>query len=145
MIPPEAIVIRKYDPTSDEAFIFSTWLRNYKHSSYFAKRVKPSVFFAGHHKIVSHLLAKPTTTTFIAHPKDDPNTMLGYLVCDTSLERPIVHFTFVKEAFRKMGILRTLMSAAKITAENMSFTHWTIPVDDLIRKFPDIIYNPYAL
>lgn len=101
------------------------------------------MFFTGHHKVVTHILAKPTTTTFIAHPKDDPNTMLGYLVCEPGA-KPIVHFTFVKEAFRKMGILKRLLEAAEIKEPTFTFSHWTFPVDEFIRKYPELMYSPYA-
>jgi hypothetical protein len=143
LISKDAILVRRYDATTDEAFIYATWLRNYKSSSYFAKRIRHAVFFSGHKKVIEFILAKPQTTTLIAHPKDDPNTMLGYLVCEM-VEKPTVHFTFVKEAFRKMGILRRLMEAAEIADPTFTFTHWTFPVDELIGKYPDLVYNPYA-
>lgn len=141
--------MRKYRPSSDQPFVYSTWLRNYKHSSYFAKRIKPVVFFAGHHALIAHVLAKPTTQVLIAHPKNDPETILGYLVFEAANEtkKPVVHFTFVKEAFRKMGVCKALFESHGINPNEpgMIFTHWCFPVDDLIRKFPEMIFNPYAL
>lgn len=144
MIPADAIAVRPYRHDTDQAFIYSTWLRNYKHSSYFAKRIKPAIFFAGHHKLVDHILSKPTTTTLIAHPRNDEDTILGYMVCE-ALSTPVVHFVFVKEAFRKMGVARALLKASGMSVERLAFSHWTYPVDELIQKYPDLIYNPYAL
>lgn len=143
MIPKEAVVVRKFIET-DEAFVYSTWLRNYKHSSYFAKRIRPHTFFKGHWNVVNHLLAKPTVIVFIAHPKEDEETILGYLACELA-DKPIVHFIFVKDAFRNMGIATALFEHAKIDPNNMFFTHWTIPVDDFMNKYGDMIYDPYKL
>ena len=147
MIPNGSIAIRKYRSDIDKPFVFSTLLKNYKHSSYFAKRIKPVIFFAGHHDVVAYLVEKPNVDTFIAHPKDDTETILGYLTCERRAEEalPIVHFVFVKDAFRNMGIARALFEHAKINPNEMRFTHWTYPVDDLIRKWPEMIYDPYKL
>lgn len=143
MIPQGSIEVRKYRADLDKPFVYSTWLRNYKHSSYFAKRIKPVVFFAGHHNAISHLLEKPGIKALVACPKDDHETILGYLVCE-STEKPTVHFVFVKETFRNMGIARALFEAASLDPNKIQFTHWTYPVDDLINKFPDMIFNPYG-
>jgi len=146
LIPSDSIEIRNYRPDNDKAFIYSTWLRNYKHSSYFAKRIKPVIFFAGHHPIVEHLLGKSNSKIFIACPKGDADTILGYLVCEKPEDKnPIVHFIFMKEAFRGMGIGKALFKHAAIDPNKMNFTHWTLLVDDFIRKWPEMIYDPYKL
>lgn len=146
MIPKEAIEVREYVPASEteKGFVYSTWLKNYKFSSYFAKRIKHAVFYKGHHQIVTHILEKPEVKTFVANPKNDPDTILGFLTCETG-EKPVVHFVFVKDAFRKMGVATALMRHAEIDPSNLTFTHWTLPVDELIRKFPEMIYDPYKL
>lgn len=64
-------------------------------------------------------------------------------MCET--DAPVVHFTFVKDAFRNMGIARAMLKASGIDVNKLMFTHWTMPVDELIRKYPDITYDPYRL
>lgn len=144
MIPTDAVVVRPYDKSVDEDFIYSTWLRNYKHSSYFAKRIKPAVFFKEHHKVIDHIMGKPTITALVAHPKNDVHTLLGYVVFERNEERSTVHFTYIKDAFRMMGIARTLYKSGEIDMGKLKFSHWTLPVDELIKKYPEIIYDPYA-
>ncbi len=145
-IPKEAIEVRPYHAETDCAFVYSTWLRNYKYSSYFAKRIKPAIFFAGHHAILNHLMAKPTTKGFIAHPKDDTETILGWLVCEPHEDRrPTIHFIFVKDAFRHMGVATTLLKAAGIDLNQITFTHWSFSMDDFIKKYPGMVFNPYDL
>lgn len=89
-------------------------------------------------------MAKPKTKTFIAHPNDDHDTILGYLCCEIS-DHPVVHYVFVKETFRKMGIARLLLKHSGVDLNKLMFTHWTFPVDELILKYPDMIYDPYKL
>lgn len=142
----EAITVRPFRDKTDKEFLFSTWLRNYKHSSYFAKRIRPHVFFAGHHAIIDHLLRKPAVKIAVACPRGDSETILGYLAYELKEDAaPVVHFVFVKQAFRKMGVARTLFQSAGIDPGSIRFTHWTYPVDDAIKKWPEIIYDPYAL
>lgn len=143
-LPKEAVQIRRYAPETDEAFIYSSWLNTYKHDSYFAKRIKPYVFFKGHRQILNHILFKPIVKALIAHPKDEPDTITGYLIYERH-EKPVVHFVFVKKEFQKLGIARTLFDAAEIDPQDFTFTHWTMPVNDLIQKYPNIIYDPYSL
>lgn len=141
-----AIEVRQYRPSEDKEFVYSTWLRNYKHSSYFAKRVKPAVFFRGHQAIIDHLSRKPTFRVLVACNKEDPTQILGYLACERfDAGNPTVHFVYVKGAFRKMGIARQLFETASISLDECSFTHWTLPVDDFIRRWPNMTYDPYRL
>lgn len=142
----EAIQTRSYRPETDKAFIYSTWLKNYKYSSYFAKRIKPAIFFAGHHSILDHLLAKPTIKVLIASSRDNADDIYGYVAYEPKQDdKNVVHFIFVKDAFRNMGVARTLFEIAKLKLETLSITHWTFPVDEFIRKYPMITYNPYEL
>lgn len=137
----EAIVVREYRHEADQAFVYSTWLRNYKYSSYFAKRIKPAIFFAGQHKVIDHLLAKPSTKVVVACDRNDADTIMGYL----AFEPGVVHFVFVKDAYRKLGVATALFASQRIDVNQAKFTHWCFPVDELIRKFPDMTYDPYCL
>jgi hypothetical protein len=143
VISNESIEVRQYIAATDKAFVYSTWLRNYKHSSYFAKRIKPHVFFKGHQAVIDHLLNKNSCKVFIASPKNDSETILGYLACEPSLS--VVHFTFVKEAFRNMGIAKALFKEAGVDTSKIILTHWTYPVDDFMHKYTEMVFNPYAL
>lgn len=143
MIPSESLGFRSFHE-SDHAFIFATWLRCYRHTSYFSKRIRNPEFFKGHWKIVDAILKKPSTQVLIAHPRDDEETILGYLVCDLE-NRKLVHFLYVKETFRMMGIARKMMANLELEIEKIFFTHWTYPVDEFMRKWPDMIYDPYGL
>ncbi len=144
MLASDAIEVRPYRSSEDKAFVYSTWLRNYKHSSYFAKRIRPVVFFAGHHALLDHLFNKPEIMCAIACSPEDPGQIFGYLAYQLR-PKPILHFIFVKDDFRKMGVARTLIKSTGIDVASATFTHWTYPVDDIIRRFPEMIYSPYEM
>lgn len=141
--PRNALDIRPYT-SNDEAFLYATWLRSYKTSSYFAKRIRNAVFYKQHAAVIKHILNKPTTKVFVASPKDDHDTILGYLACEPG-KNAIAHFVYVKEDFRNMGIARALFLAAEIIPDYLTFTHWTHPLDALVDRFDSMIYDPYSL
>lgn len=153
--PSKAVDFRFYDNEVDRAFVFATWLRNYKYFSYFAKRIKPYVFFKEHHKMLEFLLGKPVVRALVAFPKGDPETICGYLVYEEEKPNsgyeamadiaPIIHYCYVKACYQKQGVAAALLERAGIDLNGAVFTHWTMPVDELIKKYPDMIYNPYAL
>ncbi len=114
------------------------------------------MFFAGHQPILDHLIAKPTVKITLAVAPDDADTIMGYLVSERSAigsrgleflepERDTIHFLFVKDVYRKMGIAKGLLDAAGIDVAKITFTHWTFPVDTFMERFPEMVYDPYKL
>jgi GNAT superfamily N-acetyltransferase len=145
--PQTVIEVRPYRKAEDLNFVYSSWLRSYKHSSYWAKRIRHNVFFAGHQAMLNYLFAKPTFQCAVACSPEDPTQIFGYLAYEKATEgaQPIVHFVFVKDDFRKMGVARKLFEAAGITPPSLTFTHWTYTVDALVERWPDMVYSPYAI
>lgn len=141
MITDDRIEIRKYRE-SDRPFLTSTWLRNYKFSSYFAKRIKHEVFFKGHQAIIDRLLKKPSVTVLMACDKNHDDTMIGYLAYEPG-EHPTIHFIYVKDTFRMMGIARALFNFAALDPEKIRFSHWTFVTDEFMRRWPSMIHDPY--
>lgn len=128
----------------DLPFIFTTWLKAYKFSSYFAKKIKNSIYFEWHHFIIENILKKQTAIKLVAHLKDDPDILLGYLIGEKTGPQTTVHFIFVKREFRNLGIAKELFkqSGAELPCQ---FSHWTFSMDEIIKKHPDLTYNPYSI
>jgi GNAT superfamily N-acetyltransferase len=120
----------------DWNFVYATWLRSFKRSSYFAKHIQDALFFENHHKIVEAILRRGALVR-VATPAEDPATILGYLVG----EGEVVHFIYVKKSFRGFGVARSLLSQ---TSHDSQFSHWTYDADYLLKKYPKAVYNPYA-
>lgn len=117
--------------------IYATWLRCYKHSSAFARRIPDRVFYEQHHAVVGRLLAR--AEVLVVTPRGEPGVILGYSVTEPS----VIHFVYVKKPFRRMGIATALL--VHLDPNACVFTHWTEGWDFLHRKWPNAQYNPYML
>lgn len=127
--------------SSDIAFIYSTWLNATKYDSDIGKNIRKSVFFEHYRLVIDHILSKETTNVLVACKPDEPSVIFGYLVS----EPETIHFCFVKESFRNLGIARSLYeSAFSDSGEGaVSTTHETQFAEEIIRKHFD--YNPFLL
>lgn len=137
--------IRLLEP-QDKAFVMSNLLKHTKNHSIHAKRIPRSLFFSHHHGLVENMLERPFTSVLIAHLKEDPNVIIGYLAVEEEPEEePIIHYVFVKEPFRKFGVAKMLLEASKLNPNVCQITHWTHEVETLSKKFPKMKYNPYRI
>lgn len=107
---------------ADEAFVFETFLRGYKRGSYYAKRIRDRRFYPAYHRVIEDLLARGRT--LVACPEGDPDTILGYVIAEEAKE-PVLHWCFVKLAWRRLGIATALIESALPEPEKAVFTHWT--------------------
>ena len=136
----DKIGIRSYLPT-DEEFIYACWLNHYKHSSLFGKQIRSEIFYKEHHKLIEQLLKRSQIT--IAYPIGDPIIILGFLVMEGTKADPLIHFTFVKRAFRDMGIAETLTQ--ELDLNHATITHYTKDAEWIMDRCPGMVYNPYKV
>lgn len=129
----------------DEAFIFSTWLKNYKEASSFAKRIRNDIYFEKHHAIITHILKKPETKVMIAHSSLDHDQIFGFLVFEDGASGQVVHYTFVKSAFQRHGIAKKLLIDSGVETDRLTFTHFTYALNDILFNHQDWIYDPYRI
>jgi hypothetical protein len=137
------ISIRPHTP-GDEAFIFATWLRSYRHSSDFAKPISNSVFFPLHHAVIQRILDRSSTRVSVACSSSSPDTVLGYLVTEDFV-RPVIHFAYVKRDFRRQGILTLLLKEAGLEPNRCFYTHRTHTASHFEKLYPGLSYNPYLI
>ena len=135
MIAPEIEVrLAKQD---DLNFIFSCWLRSYRHASQFAKKISNDIFYKFHHKLIEGIIIRGAQIR-IAHPVGDPDTILGFSCLEMWQEKPVVHFVYIKKAFRNMGIAKKL-----VWETEGFFTHLTENLE--LYRHPNFLYNPYLV
>ena len=91
-----------------------------------------------HDTILKKIIHKSTIT--LACDPDDPDTVWGYVCCDGEL----LHFIYVKTAFRGFGIGGCLLRSAGIPKGRMMISHRT---ESLFVAFPNIrfYWNPYRM
>ena len=95
----------------DVAFIFHSWLKCYRHAPGVAGISSP-VYYAQHHLLIEGLCRTAKITMVCA--KQDPTQLFGYICYDTAEGLPVLHFIYVKETYRRMGIAHMLCKDANI-------------------------------
>jgi len=128
----------------DDAFIFGTWLRSYRHGSLFARRLTNDVFFANHHPIVADILKRGTVQ--VATLEDDPGVIIGYLVTEKQADAWVLHFAYVKRDFRRMRVLSQLLEESHLPGDldGVDVSHPTFDwLEFMAPKFPGSRSNPY--
>lgn len=125
------------DYTLDDAnFILATFLRGlYYGDSWFS--AMPKDVFMRHYKPVIEALLK-TRTIKVACLKEDPSVILGYSMLSNDYQT--IDWVFVKSAWRKQGIGRSLLPQYPTCV-----THLTKLGQTLLTKFPNAIFNPFNL
>ena len=121
----------------DISFVYSTWLKSYKHGSPLTKYTKRELFFEVHQRILDELLSK--SKVIIACKDDDEDLIFGYIV----FEPHIMHYVYVKEPFRNYGIGKRLIQEVKTPFQT---SHLTYSLLDLwTAKKIQCDFNPYLL
>lgn len=90
---------------TDKPFIYATWLRGLYHGNEWTSWVDKDIFFSKYHTVLERLLASSVIS--VSCLEDDPDTIMGYAVFDSSQKR--LHWVFVKKAWRKLGIAKSLI------------------------------------
>lgn len=124
----------------DKNFVLSTWLRNYRHSSAFARGIRTSVYFEWHHRLLVNLMARPECTVLIACDEEEPNLILGYI----AFEQGIVHYVYVKRSMRGFGLGKKLLEEA-MGDRDFECSHVTDAGHLWMRNNPRCQYNPYRV
>lgn len=104
----ELVAIRDVK-AEDRNFLLATWLRGLYYGESWFSLINKNVFMAHYHKVINYLLDSPNTTIKVACLKDDPEVILGYVVLSKS--PGVMHWVFVKKAWRKIGIGKLLVPA----------------------------------
>lgn len=131
--------------SKDIPFIYSSWLKSYKFGSDSMKNMRSSVFFENYREILDIILTK--SEILIACLKEDEDVILGYICYEPTA---IVHYCFIKEAFRNLGIASDLYRLTDLHNRYITtvYTHDTKQLKTLINnkdKYKDFLYNPLLL
>lgn len=127
----ELISHRSYLPT-DKNFILSTWLKGYQGGLKWFRKTPRKTFHDNYKKVIEALMQARTIK--VACLKEDPDVIVGYCVYRGDL----VDWVYIKEDWRKIGIAKDLLP------ENFkAVSHLTNIAFEILRKHPEIIYNPF--
>lgn len=121
----------------DLPFVADAWVMTLRALNRAAKRANKATFFRHHHKVVEQILKLPDTQIRVAHPPDDTFTVYGFAV----LQPGIVHMTYVKGLFRRIGIAKRLLSGIK--TQGLTYTQMTRDIYWIHDKYPGLVYDPF--
>ena len=128
---------------ADLPFIYSAWLESYGVNSPTTINIWKSVYYGEQRQVINAMLRHPSVHHAMVVLADDPDVIVGFVIWQPS--DSVVHYCYVKAAFRRMGVMREAFQRLEIDLNRTSFTHYTYIVSQLRPKWPKLAYNPYLL
>jgi hypothetical protein len=141
----------------DLSFIYHSWLnsfyksffiQNYKHHTFNDKvemLALKNAFMASHRKKISGLLQR--SNIHMLHPLGQPDDLIGYAVFEAAKDGLLLHYIYLKNIFRQMGIGSAFFSSIVqnfANGKNLVATHDTRYLPMISKKW-NLIFNPYLL
>lgn len=124
----------------DVPFIFNSWLKSYR-NSFFARDIHSTVYYSEHHKVLEKIIKN--NSVLVACNPEESNQIYGYIISGKVQNVIVVHYVYVKQPYRNLGIAKLLGAAVGHDKEVPGFhTHTTRLGRDLAIKF-NLIYSPY--
>lgn len=105
------------------------------------KPLHPELYFRFQRKVCTGLLERSNVK--VACHEEFPEQIFGYLIYEPMSEATIVHYAYVKQVYRKMGILKKLLEDLKAP---FIYTHQTKSADAVAKKFgahyyPQLVFH----
>lgn len=121
---------------NDKNFILATFLRGLYYGESFFSKI-PKDIFMNRYKLVAQALVNDKSTVIkVACLPEDPDVILGYTML--SADQKTIYWVFVKTAWRKRGIAKTLVPT------NPDYVaHLTKLGQSLLYKLPNVQLNPF--
>lgn len=136
------IMIRTAMP-EEHNFIYNSFIKS-GYRSRTMEIIPREIYTLNQHDIITHLLAR--CEVIVAHQYDAPENLFGYLIYQKVDGVFVIHYAYVKQTFRNLGVFSSLLKAAKYyhTMTAGFYTHSTKAMQHIEQKF-NLIYNPYLL
>jgi ribosomal protein S18 acetylase RimI-like enzyme len=135
------IMMRPYMP-EDQAFLFNSWLKSFRNGTV-CNNVDNSVYYTNQHIVIERLLQ--TSKVIVCCNSEDPRIIYGYCVYEHIQGQFVLHYIYVKNIYRKLGLARKLLEETKHDFSVLGcYTHQTVIGDRNDEKF-NLIYHPYIL
>lgn len=114
----------------------ATFLRGLFYGDSWYSQIPKDIFMRNYQLIGKTLVNKPTNVVKVACLKEDQDVILGYSILSDDFST--IHFVFVKKAWRKQGIGRSLVPQLATAA-----THLTQLGKLLLPKLPTCVFDPF--
>ena len=132
----DLIITRDYRPEEDKNLILSTFLKGLYYGDSIFSLMPKKLFMDNYHPLAERLLESPSVSIKISCLKDKQDVVLGYSIY-TGLN---LHWVFIKKDWRNIGLARSL-----VPEEIQKVTHLTKIGLSMLKKYPNIVFDPFAL
>jgi len=135
---------------SDIPFIQNSWGSSYYKGADYVEYLSPREFNEKHRPIRESILNRPNIAIIVACSPQDEDLILGWVIVEKPLKVKglILHYVYVKEAFKYERIARTLLIKA-LPESPILVTHMTDRARKIIRKkrefFKEYVYAPETI
>jgi hypothetical protein len=141
MSKQELPIALRHTHAEDIPFMFNSWLQSYRHSLH-VKNISNTVFYGEHHKILERIMKR--SEAIIACNPIDQTQIYGYLVFERITGVLVVHYAYVKQTYRRLGILKQMLDkAGRAGEEPFVYSHETHIANKIAIRFR-ALYNPYV-
>lgn len=146
--PDVARVVHRTITTRDLAFVTNSWLKSNRKRGF--KYIEPQVYFHWHHKLLEALI--PTSNVIVACDIDNPDKIYGYGVARYDGPNLFVHYVYVREGWRGLGIGGSIFRAwmERFAPGAVVWTHTSDGWEDFVKHLRKTgalgvagIFNPY--
>jgi hypothetical protein len=127
----------------DYSFVKDAWMRCFRFGSTLTKEIPSDIYIPRHGALIDNLLHRCITELVCL--KEDPATILGFLVYERITKLNIIHFIYVKKDFRKMGLATALIANTKVDPDQSAYTHRTRANLWIDERYPKLIFDPYLI
>jgi hypothetical protein len=111
---------------SDTPFVLQTWMHSFRMGSDWARRMHLGIYRDYHRIVMNDILRRPSVRVYAAGPTRNEKVIYGYLLTEHGVaRRDVVHYVYVKEPFRQLGLTKALVAASGINPYRVYFTHFT--------------------
>ncbi len=132
----------------DLNFVANSWGSSYYKGALYQRHLSPEEFHKHHRPIRDKFFANPNGAIIICASRSDENIIIGW----AAVEKPeaaglILHYVYVKQAFKGWGIANELIERA-LPERPILYTHLTERADKIMYsngdgRFKDFYYSPH--
>lgn len=122
---------------NDLHFIYSTMLRGLYFSNDYYNKIEKRNFYKQYSPIIEQIVKISRASSLIACLDDDSSVIVGYSL----VNGPIMHWCYVKSAWRRQGILTLMLNTLEHSPKSCSHLS---NVGDAIRLKKDVEFDPFT-
>lgn len=130
--------IRDYHE-ADKSFVLATFLRGIYYGDSWFSKIPKNIFMANYKPVANNFVTSPKYTIKIACLNEDPNIILGYSILSSDYQNIV--YVFVKTAWRKKGIARSLVPKYPLSVSHLTKLGLLL----LSKLDSNVFFNPFHL